>query len=348
MWGLIAPTGSMKLLRTSMKIFKMRNFGIIALLSLLALVGCNHSTPIEPMDELREIGFAGYARQINRSLVENLEDLQEQELKLYGSYTLDGNTARLFDAERLFYDSTLPGWDYTTTQYWMMGASYHFYSLSPYTTYCTFSETQNAVTILDYESSTDSEDLLYATASRDLSVAADFSAVMFQFRHACAAVQFNLVNASNSVLTDVRNIRLVGLYNKGNFRFAADGSAAWTLNTSTTIQPNADVQPFAGVCILPEGGLPVNLTVEHPLYENGAILVLPQSIYKSSVTLHLEYKKAGDSEYAIRDIQLGMLGGVTPTEWKAGELYKYKLNITDNTITAEVTVVDWVDDYVDL
>ena len=323
----------------------MRNFGIIALLSLLVLVGCSDPKPTESIDGPREIGFA---TQINRSLVEDMADLQEQELKLYASYTLDGRTARLFDGEKLYYDPALPGWDYATTQYWMMRASYHFYSLSPYTTPCSFSESQNAVTILDYESSTDSDDLLYATTSRDLSEVADFSTVVFKFRHACAAVEFNLVNASNSVLTDVRNIRLVGLCNKGNFRFSADGSVAWTLNSSVTIQPNAEVQPFAGVCVLPEGGLPVNLTVEHPLYENGAILVLPQSIYKSAVTLHLEYKKTGDSEYAVRDIQLGMLGGVTPTEWKSGEKYKYNLNITDNTITTEVKVVDWVDHYVDL
>jgi hypothetical protein len=37
-----------------------------------------------------------------------------------------------------------------------------------------------------------------------------------------------------------------------------------------------------------------------------------------------------------------------PTEWRAGEKYEYNLTITDNTITTEVKVVDWIDHYVDL
>jgi hypothetical protein len=62
----------------------------------------------------------------------------------------------------------------------------------------------------------------------------------------------------------------------------------------------------------------------------------------------LEYIKQGAAEYAIRNIELGWLGGLTPTEWKPGEKYEYDLTITDNTITFEVNVVDWIDHYVDL
>lgn len=310
-------------------------------LTALVLVGCNDKRPIDDMNKI------GFTSQVPRSLIQNISDLQKEELKLYASYTLDGRSARVFDAERLYYNRQIPGWDYDIPQYWMMGAAYNFYAVCPYSVDVTFSEAQNSVAVIDYESATDAPDFLYATASRDLSEDDDFSTVMLGFHHACAAVEFNIVNASNSTLTDVRNIRIVGLYNKGTLHISSDGKATWTL-AQQTVQSNAAVQPFAGTCVLPDGGLPVNLTVEHPLYEDGAVLVLPQTIYKSTVTLHLEYKKASDSEYAVRDIQLGMLGGSTPTEWKAGSRYKYNLNITDNTITTEVRVVDWVDNYVDL
>ena len=76
--------------------------------------------------------------------------------------------------------------------------------------------------------------------------------------------------------------------------------------------------------------------------------MLPQSVYKTPVTLHLEYIKQGDADYAVRNIELGYLTGTVPTEWKAGEKYEYNLTITDNTITTEVKVVDWVDHYVEL
>ena len=318
----------------------MRKVLAIALIALI-LSGCNNTSPI---DEPRNIGFSSL---VSRSLIDNTEALRQQEIKLYGAYHLDGSSARLFDGERLYYDASIPGWDYTSTQYWMRGASYHFFAVCPYSTLATFSEGVGSVSIANYEGSTDGEDLLYATATRDLAVNEDYSTVQLHFHHACAALQFNLVNASNSVLLDVRNIRLVGLYNKGTFRFDYEGTSSWSL-TGVPLSANATLQPFEGVCTLPEGGLPVNIDVEHSLYDNGAILVLPQNIYKSSVTLHLEYKKQGDAEYAVRDIQLGTLGGTTPTEWKAGEKYKYNFNITDNTITTEVRVVPWVDNYVDL
>ena len=317
----------------------MRKFLAIALV-VMAAIGCGkESISSRP----QKIGFDS---QISRALIDSPEALCTQQIRLFGSYTFDGSGAPVFDGERLYYDSQIEAWDYNNTQYWIMGAYYHFRAVCPYSVACTYTDSGEVV-IPSYSSYTEGSDILYAHQVRDLSVAEDYSAVPLHFRHACSAVKFSIVNGSSSVLTDVRNIRLVGLHNRGEFRIGADGTAAWTLDSST-VPAVSEEHPFAGVCTLPSGGLPVNISVDYSLYDTGAVVVLPQSIYKSGVTLHLEYKKVGDSAYAVRDIELGMLGGTTPTEWKAGEVYKYKLNITDNTITAEVTVVDWIDNFVDL
>ena len=317
----------------------MRRFLAIVLMA-MTLVACDSEIPTTPSLEI------SFASQLSRSMVNGVEGLRAQQISIYASYTYDGGSARVFDAERLYYDASIPAWDYDHPQYWLMGAYYSFCAVSPYTINGTYAD-RGELMVSGYESYTGAPDLLYAAAVRDLTNVDDFSTVNLRFRHACAGVQFSIVNGSSSVLTDVRNIRLVGIHNKGDFSFRADGTSMWSF-TGAVLPAESDVHPFAGVCVLPNGGLPVNIAVEHPLYENGAVLVLPQTIYKSTATLHLEYKKQGDSEYAVRNIELGMLGGSTPTEWKAGELYKYKLNITDNTITAEVKVVDWVDHYVDL
>lgn len=317
----------------------MRKFLAIALV-MMAAIGCGkESISSRP----QKIGFDS---QISRALIDSPEALCSQQIRLFGSYTFDGSSAPVFDGERLYYDSQIEAWDYNNTQYWIMGAYYHFSAVCPYSVACTYTDSGEVV-IPSYSSYTEGSDILYAHQVRDLSVAEDYSAVPLHFYHACSAVKFSIVNGSSSVLTDVRNIRLVGLHNRGEFRVGADGTASWTLDSST-VPAVSEEHPFAGVCTLPSGGLPVNISVDYSLYDTGAVVVLPQSIYKSGVTLHLEYKKVGDSAYAVRDIELGMLGGTTPTEWKAGEVYKYKLNITDNTITAEVTVVDWIDNFVDL
>lgn len=317
----------------------MRKFLAIALV-MMAAIGCGkESISSRP----QKIGFDS---QISRALIDSPEALCSQQIRLFGSYTFDGSSAPVFDGERLYYDSQIAAWDYNNTQYWIMGAYYHFSAVCPYSVACTYTDSGEVV-IPSYSSYTEGSDILYAHQVRDLSVAEDYSAVPLHFYHACSAVKFSIVNGSSSVLTDVRNIRLVGLHNRGEFRVGVDGTASWTLDSST-VPAVSEEHPFAGVCTLPSGGLPVNISVDYSLYDTGAVVVLPQSIYKRGVTLHLEYKKVGDSAYAVRDIELGMLGGTTPTEWKAGEVYKYKLNITDNTITAEVTVVDWIDNFVDL
>ena len=311
------------------------------LLVVLFLGGCNHS---EQIDGPRKIDFG--SKVTKTDLVENVTDLQQQDVKVYGSYSLDGRVGNLFDAERLYYDNALPGWVYDNTQYWINGALYRFGAVSPYYVACSFSDYTGKTTITNYSSNSDADDLLYAATDRDLRNDDDFSTVLLQFRHACAAVEFELINGSNSAVTDVRNIRLVGLHNTGNFIFDSAG-AEWVLY-GTTVDPNSAVQPFGGACTLPDGGLPVNVDVRYPLYDGGAIMVLPQTVYKTPVTLHLEYIKEGDAEYAVRDIELGNLGGYAPHEWKAGEKYKYTMTITDNTITFSVEVLPWVDHYVDL
>lgn len=316
----------------------MRKFGIIVVLSML-VVGCNNPAPIEGP---REISFSS---QYGRALVESDTDLQQQEIKVFGSYTLDGRTATQFDGEKLFYNTELPGWDYNNTQFWISKALYRFYAVSPYNTPCTFSAAEDKVSISGYQSAAGGTDLLYATSTRDLAERDDFSAVPLVFRHACAGVRFNLINASNAAVTAVQNVRLVGLQNRGDLTINADGSASWVLDGSTVAEDSSE---FADGCTLPDGGLTVNLNYKHSLYDYGTILVLPQSVYKTPTTLHLEYIKKGDADYAIRNIELGWLGGSTPTEWQAGHIYEYNLTITDNTITTEVSVVDWIDHYVDL
>jgi hypothetical protein len=317
----------------------MRKFGIIVVLSLLVSVGCDRPAPIEGP---REISFSS---QYNRSLIEDVEDLQKENVKVFGSCTFNNKTVTQFDGTRLYYDAELPGWNYDDKQYWISKAVYNFYAIAPYeAAECTFSAEDGTVTISNYESGSGLNDLLYAATTRDLTDRDDFSAVPLVFRHACSAVRFNLTNASNATVTDVRNVRLVGLQNRGDFTLKADGTASWVLDGSTV----SDTNIFGGGCTLPNGGLTVNINYKHSLYDYGSILVLPQSVYKTPTTLHLEYIKQGDSEYAIRDIELGMLGGSTPTEWKAGEAYEYNMTITDNTISADVKVVDWIEHNVEL
>ena len=61
----------------------MRKFGIIVVLSLLVSVGCDRPAPIEGP---REISFSS---QYNRSLIEDVEDLQKENVKVLVTLSKD-------------------------------------------------------------------------------------------------------------------------------------------------------------------------------------------------------------------------------------------------------------------
>jgi hypothetical protein len=312
----------------------MRKFYMLATL-MFVLAGCD-----KPVDTPRhKIGFAS---QMNRSIVEGVDDLKEKSIKLFGTAILDGEVSSLFNGEELYYDSVLGDWDYADTRYWIPQAEHRFFVVWPYQTDCTFSVAESTV-VINHTATAAGADLLYTTATRNLAESDDYSAVPLTFRHGCAALQFNIINASDRAISSISNIYLVGLKNKGKFTFGIDGSADWVLNEEVVAA--TDHTTFGGSDLT---NLPIDINTKHPLYADGAILVLPQEILNTDVKLHLEIKKAGSNTVDSKDFELGKLGGSTPIEWEIGKRYEYTMTVTENTIVSNVKVVPWIDHYVDL
>ena len=302
---------------------------------MFVLIGCD--TPVET--PRHEIGFLS---QVSRSIVDEVADLYGQGIKLYGTVTLDNDVIRLFNAENLYYNTSAWDWCYDNTRYWVPQAEHRFCALWPYNTECTFSD-QSAVVTLNHTSSTNGADLLYATATRNLINSEDYSAVPLSFSHACAALQFNIINASNVVISQVSDIYLVGLCNSGTFTFGADVAAEWVLGSSYVA--SNDKTTFGGTNLQ---NLPININLKQPLYSGGAILVLPQDIADTSVTFHVAIKRQGSANSEEKTILLGQIGGSAPVKWEAGKKYEYTMTIKENEIVSNVSVVPWVDHYVDL
>ena len=308
----------------------MQKIFVVAIL-LFALLGCE-----APMEETyHQIGFAS---QINRSIVEEVGDLYNEGVKLFGTATLNGDVIRLFDAEKLYCSSSMGDWEYVNTRYWVPQAKHSFWALWPYTTACTFSEKAGNVTI-NHTSNATSADLLYSTATRDLTNSEDYSTVPLVLHHACAALEFNVINASDKEITSISNIYLVGLKNMGTFTFGIDGSAAWAVDSSVVAA--TDSETYRGRTDLSD--VPVNLNTKLSLYEGGAILVVPQEIGGTDVKFHVAI-----SGYPDKTVSLGNLGSAAPSKWEAGKRYEYTLTIKENEIVSNVKVVPWVDHYVDL
>ena len=313
----------------------MRKLYLVAIL-MLAMVGCD-----DPMEVSGHI--IDFASQINRSIIEDLDGLYgEPGIKLFGTATLNDDIIRLFDAEKLYCSTSSNNWEYDNTRYWVPQAEHHFCALWPYGTQCNFSSNDAVVTIDNYTATATGADLLYATATRNLVDSEDYSAVPLTLHHACAALQFNIINASDKVVSLVNNVYLVGLKNKGTFSFGTEVAAGWVLGDSVVAA--TDYTTYGGATLT---NLSIDINAKNSLYEGGAILVLPQDIL-SDVKFHLEITKQGNYNPEKKDILLGQLGGSAPTRWETGKRYEYTMTVTENAIVSNVKVIPWVDQYVDL
>lgn len=312
----------------------MQRFFIFAAVALV-LIGCNN----EMEAPRREIGFLS---NVNRSIINEVEQLYSggEGIKLFGTVSLDGKIIRLFDAEKLYHSSST-GWVYDNTRYWVPQMEHRFCAIWPYNTNCTFSD-NNASVSLNHTTSSNGADLLYAVATRNLAENEDYSPVPITLHHACAALQFSIINASDVEVSSVSDIYLVGLQDKGSFTFGVDGTANWTLSDSVVAA--TDKTTFGGNDL---SNLAININKKNSLYEGGAILVLPQEIANKDVKFHLVFKKS-NANPEEKTIELGKLGGAAPTKWEAGKRYEYTLTVTENKIVSNVNIVPWVEHYVDL
>ena len=318
----------------------MRKFCIIAIL-MFVLIGCEKSIEI-PRQEI------GFASQVSRSVVDETADLYESGITLFGTVSLDNDEIiPLFDAEEpeeLYYSSSVGDWCYDNTKYWVPQAVHRFCALWPYDTNrnCSFTYTDQLATVsFNHTTSASGADLLYTTVTRDLVNSEDYSPVSLSFHHACAALQFNIINASNTDISEVKDIYLVGLYNSGTFSFSTDGTAGWVLDNP----PVASSDTFGGTKLT---NLQIDINKKHSLYSDGAILVLPQNIANTDVAFHVTITRSGSNTAEEKTIKLGKLGGSTPVKWEAGKKYEYTMTVKEDEIVSNVSVIPWVDHYVDL
>ena len=323
-----------------------RVFNIVTSILLLAVGISCHRGSEEPAAPA--ISFRSHVDQNRGGLVESEADIRERGISLMGSVVSGGVRTLLLDHAHLAYNA-VKGWDYGETRYWIRGGKYHFIAIYPYDdSDYDYDMSDGSVECVGYNAGVKhlNTDFLYAVATRDLSnfnVEPDYSTVELPFKHACAAVEFRLRNSSNATVVAVTDVALINICAEGNFHLSANGTATWNIDSEKRV---TDHNTFGGVCTLPTGGLPVNTSYFHSIYDSKALTMLPQRIWKSGTTLRFNIRVEGSSTVFPHEIDLGNIASTT--EWVAGKKYIYNFTLTDETITFDVSVVDWVEDFIEL
>ena len=251
-----------------------------------------------------------------------LTDLQTGGFSVWGDYTLNGQSVKVFNGRKVYYTT---GWRYDNPEYWTTGASYTFFALYPPVVANDNSYTipaENGYTIsnniLTYDASKQ-VDLLYAYATATYTGSGSVSTVPMNFCHTLAAIDFSIklqegITPTNSY--ELKSIEWGGMFTQGSFPLNSgntpiqwtyigknDQTVSITQFSATQLAPSVAITPNACVYIIPQN--PGNVTLNFNLQINGESITIPKVI--------------------------------TGVDWEAGQRYLYNVTIAPTEITVETT-----------
>lgn len=307
---------------------------------ILASSGCWEKFPPIEEEERPTMSFSPLSGEQNadvKSLINSQTELQANGvLGLFGTLSYTSSDQEIFNNDYLHYANN--AWTYDYLLYWVKGGFYNFAALYPYTAKnvpgigsgaATYSFTNSGTTLsLPVETNWQSPDLMYGFATRDLTTVEDYSTVPINLKHAFAAVEFKVVNASGVTVTDLSDVALKNIIMSGTMSCSTNSALSWTLGARS----DGSNYTRSGVVFQ---SLAYNNT-EHSLF-NGPFVVIPQEVVRTSASI--SFSKTGGDENNSVELSLGNVADVQ--RWEAGKKYTYIINLQSTAITFTVSVVDW-------
>ena len=344
-----------------------------------ALVSCSKdleqdggllSTPLvfSPTTEWPEMEKGKASGNGTKALINSANDLQDYGISLFATATKGGDTYPVFNNDELKF--TDGAWNYDLTKYWIPGAKYSFAAFAPYAgttntgkkisngaVSSTGTATAPAITIENYitgkvstgspQFDARSEDLLFATYTRDNTSGSDYSAVPLQFNHLLSCITFYIRNATSNDIESVYNIKLLGLKYKGTINLNLTNA---TINATEDVVGESDTY-FTGsnrptteesTPFLPKG---MSENDYNYLFDCNNLTVLPQTVYGKNIRIEftIKYTSGTTAKYS------GNLSNIDDvTSWDKGKKYRYNITISSKDILFQVAEIPWIENEVEL
>ena len=313
-------------------------------------------------------GWPVVAQSGTRGLVTSAQELQSYDISLLSAAVLAGNTYGIFNNDVLTYSTTAGEWGYENIRYWIPEAKYTFGAFAPYasttssggknisngTVSNSGSATDPSITITDYitgkTNSFDarSEDLLYASYTRDNTYTSDYSAVPLQFNHLLACVSFYIRNTTDTDITHIDGIELVGHQYKCNIINVGISSAVLTPDSEVVDSGENyfDGEDRDGTAEVPF--LPKAMTEEQfkSLFDCENLTVLPQTVFGKGVQLKFTIHYSNSSEFVVYTGNLGSIESIPA--WEQGKKYRYNITISSENIYFQLVEVPWIEHEIEL
>lgn len=203
-----------------------------------ALAACTTEQTIVAPANNDAIGFDTFVDNATRANDVTSTTIEDFGFGVYASVTNGaGQSGLILTNEKVTFDGNT--WGYKNTQYWVAGNDYNFAAIAPYAdakwTYTPANGTaQNGVIAFDNAAAAANQDLVFATAAREVTVAPTSKpdAVAFTFNHMLSRVRFSFANgfqSAGNIELAVSNVHITDAYANGTIEVKnGEVDAAWT------------------------------------------------------------------------------------------------------------------------
>lgn len=209
---------------------------LVSMLAVAAMVACSTEDTLVQAPMSDAIGFDTFVDNSTRANDVDINTIKDFGFNVYASVTNSASESGLIlTNEKVTYDGA---WSYGNTQYWVAGNTYNFTAFAPAAEakwkYTPANGTaQNGVISFDNAAAVANQDLVFATAAREVKVAptAQPEAVAFTFGHMLSRVRFSFANgfqSNGNIKLAVSNVHITDAYANGTLEVAAGApAAAW-------------------------------------------------------------------------------------------------------------------------
>ena len=214
---------------------------LVSMLAVAAMVACSTEDTLVQAPVNDAIGFDTFVDNATRANDVTSTTIKEEVFGGFGVYASvtngAGQSGLILENEQVTF--TNGAWGYTNTQYWVAGNNYNFAAIAPFAdrkwTYTPANGTaQNGVIAFNNAAAAANQDLVFATAAREVTVAptAQPDAVAFTFGHLLSRVRFSFANgfqSAGNIKLVVSDVHITDAYANGTIEVKnGEVATAWT------------------------------------------------------------------------------------------------------------------------
>jgi len=282
----------------------------------------------------------------------DLADIRTSGFNVVGVLTEGSVKSNVFytQPQAVNYNTSTTKWEYSPVRYWHEEGLYEFTAYAGNSASTINITDKSTIISTDYQIDHTQDDLVMAFKQDDMANRnAEHPYVNLNFKHACAAVSFHVVQNGFVANPNLIGIKVNGIVKGGSLRFGAGNTPAqkatftWDIadpNTGTDFYAWSDATGFeVGTTAVPVYSATRKYTngttTEFEADAQGCALAIPQTL-TNAASVTFSFVNGGVTVTTTKSLFVE-----STTKWEAGKRYIYTITLEPAKVNVTVKTVEW-------